>query len=131
MHSNPRVQLAVEVGSHETLVEKLERGAIDLLISRGALQSHDGHYRSMQLVDDGTVLACAPSHPLAGTPATARRCRGAVCFGGGASAGVDEVGEHGPVDLADLDPHRYGAIVGYRVQQRPEGAPCPLRTRGR
>ena len=74
MRSNPRVQIAVEVGSHETLVEKLERGAIDLLISRGALQSHDGHYRSMQLVDDGTVLACAPSHPLAGTPATLQQC---------------------------------------------------------
>lgn len=40
-------------------------------------------------------------------------------------ADVDEVGEHGPVALADLDPHRDRAVLGDGVQQGAEGAPRP------
>ncbi len=74
MERAPRVQIAVEVGMHETLVDKLEEGAIDLLISRGALMSYDGSFRCMHLVEDNTVLTCAPNHPLAGVAATLEQC---------------------------------------------------------
>ncbi|WP_416051626.1 LysR family transcriptional regulator [Cupriavidus basilensis] len=63
--ANPRVEITVEVGSHEALIEKLDTGAIDLLISRAPRSQSAETYRTAALVHDGIVLACAPDHPLA------------------------------------------------------------------
>lgn len=71
---NPGVQVTVEVGPHETLIEKLDAGAIDLLISRNPRSLHGATYRAVELIDDGVVLACAPSHPLASRVTTLAEC---------------------------------------------------------
>ena len=70
----PKVQIAIEVGPHETLIEKLDKGSIDLLISRGIPLTYSPAYRFIHLIDDGIVLACAPNHPLANTSASLEQC---------------------------------------------------------
>lgn len=72
--ANPRVEITVEVGSHEALIEKLDAGAIDLLISRAPGSQSAETYRTAALVHDGIVLACAPDHPLAGQDADLATC---------------------------------------------------------
>lgn len=72
--ASPGVQLTVEVGSHETLIDKLDAGAIDLLVSRNPKFLHGETYRTVDLLDDGVVLACSPAHPLARGQATLQDC---------------------------------------------------------
>lgn len=72
--SMPDVMITVEIGSHETLIEKLDAGAIDLLISRNPRSLHGETYRTVNLLDDGVALVCSPSHPLAGTAVTLDDC---------------------------------------------------------
>lgn len=67
----PRVMLTVEVGSHEELIEKLDAGALDVLISRYGASVNPHLYRSTALLHDEVVLVCANQHPLAGQAKTA------------------------------------------------------------
>lgn len=71
---NPGVQVTVEIGPHEALIEKLDAGAVDLLVSRNPKSLHGETYRSVELLDDGIVLACAPDHPLASKAADLADC---------------------------------------------------------
>ncbi|CAG2157615.1 HTH-type transcriptional regulator GbpR [Cupriavidus yeoncheonensis] len=71
---NPAVQITVEVGPHESLIEKLDAGAVDLLVSRNPRSLHGATYRAVELIDDGIILACAPDHPLASTAADLVDC---------------------------------------------------------
>ncbi|WP_144639975.1 LysR family transcriptional regulator [Bordetella genomosp. 13] len=64
----PRVTLSVQVGTHEQLIEDLDSGAIDMLISRFPATANPHSYRSVTLLNDPVVLACAPGHPLAARP---------------------------------------------------------------
>lgn len=72
--TNPLVQISVDVGAHESLIEKLDNGAIDLLVSRNSRAWHGGAYRAVELMNDGIVLACSPAHPLARRRATLEDC---------------------------------------------------------
>ncbi|RDK07735.1 LysR family transcriptional regulator [Cupriavidus lacunae] len=66
--SSPGVQITVEVGRHESLIERLDTGAIDLLISRSPRSLNGQTYRTVELTEDGVALACAPDHPLTRLP---------------------------------------------------------------
>lgn len=61
----PRVALAIHVGMYERLIEDLDAGTIDLLISRRPPTLNPEIYRTTDLMEDCLVLACDPSHPLA------------------------------------------------------------------
>lgn len=63
--AHPRVALSVHVGMHNTLIEDLDAGRLDLLISRRAPTLNPDTYRHTDLLVDRVVLACAPAHPLA------------------------------------------------------------------
>ncbi|OZI29163.1 LysR family transcriptional regulator [Bordetella genomosp. 1] len=63
--AHPRITLSVEVGTHERLIEDLDAGALDILISRFASTVNPQIYRSVTLSEDAVVLTCAPGHPLA------------------------------------------------------------------
>lgn len=69
----PRVMLTVEVGSHEQLVEQLDTGAVDVLISRYGANVNPHVYRSATLLHDEVVLACASTHALTGRSQTTLR----------------------------------------------------------
>jgi len=60
-----RVMLTIEVGTHEQLIEQLDAGAIDILVSRYSALMNPQIYRSVTLLHDAVVLACANHHPLA------------------------------------------------------------------
>lgn len=64
----PRITLSIEIGTHERLIEDLDAGAIDVLISRFSSAVNPQIYRSINLLNDPIVLACAADHPLAGAP---------------------------------------------------------------
>jgi len=66
----PRITLTIEIGTHERLIEDLDAGAIDVLISRFSSTVNPQIYRSTALLDDPVVLACSTRHPLAGAPDT-------------------------------------------------------------
>ncbi|MDG9968228.1 LysR family transcriptional regulator [Achromobacter mucicolens] len=66
--AHPRITLTIEVGTHERLIEDLDAGALDVLISRFSSTVNPQIYRSTTLLEDAVVLACAPHHPLAGMP---------------------------------------------------------------
>lgn len=63
--SHPLVSLSVQVATHEYLVEQLDAGVIDLLLSRFPTALDPNIYKHVALMDDETVLACSPSHELA------------------------------------------------------------------
>ena len=65
---HPRIMLSVEVGTHERLIEDLDAGSLDILISRFASTVNPQIYRSVTLIQDAVVLTCAPSHPLVAQP---------------------------------------------------------------
>ncbi len=62
---HPRITLTVEVGTHERLCNDLDAGALDVLISRFPATMDPQRYRTVTLLTDDVVLACAPGHPLA------------------------------------------------------------------
>lgn len=62
---HPRVALAIHVGMHERLIEDLDAGKLDLLLSRRLPTLNPEIYRSVDLMEDSVVLACAATHPLA------------------------------------------------------------------
>ncbi|OZI73792.1 LysR family transcriptional regulator [Bordetella genomosp. 2] len=64
----PRIMLTLEIGTHEKLIEDLDAGALDVLISRFSATVNPQVYRSAPLLNDPVVLACAPAHPLAAQP---------------------------------------------------------------
>ena len=64
----PRITLTLEIGTHERLIEDLDAGALDVLISRFSSTVNPQVYRSATLLEDAVVLACGPTHPLAGRP---------------------------------------------------------------
>lgn len=66
----PRITLTIEIGTHERLIEDLDAGAVDVLISRFSSTVNPQIYRSTTLLDDPVVLVCATHHPLAGQPGT-------------------------------------------------------------
>lgn len=74
MQAAPRVQIGIEVGSHETLVEKLDYGKIDLFIGRSFPGINGVQYRYVELTRDDVVLGCHPEHPLAHAQATLQDC---------------------------------------------------------
>jgi len=63
--SLPRVSLNIEVGTHEKLLEDLDSGGLDMVISRSPAGLYPGIYRSIPLIHDPVVLTCALRHPLA------------------------------------------------------------------
>ena len=65
---HPRITLTLEIGTHERLIEDLDAGALDVLISRFSSTVDPSIYRSANLLEDAVVLACAPTHPLADRP---------------------------------------------------------------
>lgn len=66
----PRITLTIEIGTHERLIDDLDAGGVDVLISRFSSTVNPQIYRSTTLLEDPVVLACAISHPLAGRPDT-------------------------------------------------------------
>ncbi len=62
----PRITLTLEIGTHERLIEDLDAGALDVLISRFSATVNPQVYRSATLLEDPVVLVCGPAHPLAG-----------------------------------------------------------------
>lgn len=71
----PRVMLTIDVGTHEELVDRLDSGAVDVLISRYSVTLNPQIYRSTTLLHDDVVLVCAQDHPLASTAAaTLQQC---------------------------------------------------------
>lgn len=66
--ASPRITLTIEIGTHERLIEDLDAGALDVLISRFSATVNPQIYRSTTLLEDAVVLACATRHPLAGRP---------------------------------------------------------------
>ncbi|MET4576545.1 LysR family transcriptional regulator [Ottowia thiooxydans] len=74
MEVAPRVQIGIEVGSHESLIEQLDYGRIDLFISRSFPGMQGTQYRYVELIQDDVVLGCHPQHPLAHAKATLGDC---------------------------------------------------------
>lgn len=66
----PRITLTIEIGTHERLIEDLDAGGVDVLISRFSSTVNPQIYRSTTLLNDPVVLVCATHHPLAGRPDT-------------------------------------------------------------
>lgn len=66
----PRITLTIEIGTHERLIEDLDAGGVDVLISRFSSTVNPQIYRSTTLLEDLVVLGCATHHPLAGVPDT-------------------------------------------------------------
>ncbi|EJO30230.1 LysR family transcriptional regulator [Achromobacter marplatensis] len=66
----PRITLTIEIGTHERLIEDLDAGGVDVLISRFSSTVNPQIYRSTTLLEDQVVLACATGHPLAGRTGT-------------------------------------------------------------
>nr|WP_314359706.1 LysR family transcriptional regulator [uncultured Achromobacter sp.] len=66
----PRITLTIEIGTHERLIEDLDAGALDVLISRFSSTVNPQIYRSTTLLEDAVVLGCATHHPLAGVAGT-------------------------------------------------------------
>lgn len=60
----PDVVLSIETGTHEKLLEDLDKGALDVLVSRYVQSLNSDLYRSVTLLEDKVVLAAAPDHPL-------------------------------------------------------------------
>ncbi|WYX63287.1 LysR family transcriptional regulator [Achromobacter xylosoxidans] len=56
----PRITLTLEIGTHERLIDDLDAGALDVLISRFSSTVDPRIYRSANLLDDPVVLVCAP-----------------------------------------------------------------------
>ncbi|WP_420225633.1 LysR family transcriptional regulator [Pigmentiphaga litoralis] len=67
--AHPKVELSVDIGTHERLVEVLDTGALDVLISRTPATLNRDTYRIVPLINDPVVLTCAPDHPLASSDA--------------------------------------------------------------
>ena len=63
--THPQISVSVQVATHEYLVEQLDAGVIDLLVSRFPAGLDPNIYQHAAILDDTTVLACSPSHELA------------------------------------------------------------------
>jgi len=61
----PRVLLSIEIGGAERLLEDLDSGALDMVVGRSPAGPNPQIYRTMALLHDPPVLACALHHPLA------------------------------------------------------------------
>ena len=66
--NSPRVTLSVEIGAHEKLLEDLDSGALDILISRSPPGLNREIYRTTPLLTDPVILVCSIQHPLAMLP---------------------------------------------------------------
>lgn len=71
---HPGVALSLHAGMNERLIEDLDAGKIDLLVSRRAPTLNPEIYRSIDLMEDSVVLACDASHPLASLSPTLEDC---------------------------------------------------------
>lgn len=65
---HPRVALSIHVGMNERMIEDLDAGKIDMMVSRRPPTLNPDIYRFTDLLMDDVVLACAPHHPLAALP---------------------------------------------------------------
>lgn len=63
---HPKVDVSVEIGPHERLVQLLDAGELDVLISRVPDTMHNATYRIVPFDDDPAVLVCRSGHPLVG-----------------------------------------------------------------
>lgn len=63
--AHPDITLAVETGSHDQLLDELDAGALDVVISRFSSAVNPEIYRSVTLSNDPLALVCAPEHTLA------------------------------------------------------------------
>jgi DNA-binding transcriptional LysR family regulator len=63
--AHPKVEVSVDIGTHERLVDVLDSGALDVLISRTPATLNRDTYRIVPLINDPVVLTCALRHPLA------------------------------------------------------------------
>lgn len=63
--AHPQVALTIQMGTHERLIEDLDSGSLDVLISRYTSSLDPLIYRSISLLDDSVVLTCSIAHPLA------------------------------------------------------------------
>jgi DNA-binding transcriptional LysR family regulator len=66
--SHPAISLSVEIGRHEKLIEDMDAGSLDILISRYPPNLNPEVYRAMPFLTDGAVLTCSPAHPLVRAP---------------------------------------------------------------
>lgn len=63
--THPQVALTIQMGTHERLIEDLDSGSLDVLISRYTSSLDPLIYRSISLLNDSVVLTCSIGHPLA------------------------------------------------------------------
>jgi DNA-binding transcriptional LysR family regulator len=63
--THPQVALTIQMGTHERLIEDLDSGSLDVLISRYTSSLDPMIYRSISLLNDSVVLTCSIGHPLA------------------------------------------------------------------
>src|SRR5690606_22682274 len=61
---HPRIMISVQSGTHEKLMEELNSGFIDVLLSRSVAGINPEIYRTTPLLTDSVALVCAPNHPL-------------------------------------------------------------------
>lgn len=63
--NHPRIMISVHTGPHEKLMEELNSGSIDVLLSRSVPGMNPEIYRTTPLLTDSVALVCSPDHPLA------------------------------------------------------------------
>ncbi|MCK9510863.1 MAG: LysR family transcriptional regulator [Pigmentiphaga sp.] len=68
---SPRVALSIEIGGAERLLEDLDAGALDMVVGRSPAGPNPQIYRTLALLNDPPVLACARQHVLAEQPSVA------------------------------------------------------------
>jgi DNA-binding transcriptional LysR family regulator len=61
----PRVAVSIQTGTHERLIDALDTGALDVLVSRAPPDLDMRLYRTLVLGRDAVVLVAAQEHPLA------------------------------------------------------------------
>jgi DNA-binding transcriptional LysR family regulator len=66
--THPANSHSVEIGRPEKLIEDMDAGSLDILISRYPPNLNPEVYRAMPFLTDGAVLTCSPAHPLVRAP---------------------------------------------------------------
>jgi DNA-binding transcriptional LysR family regulator len=61
---HPGLNVRIEVGTHDQLLQQLDDGELDMVI--GQLPAHQGLYRFRALSHEPIAVVCATDHPLAG-----------------------------------------------------------------
>jgi DNA-binding transcriptional LysR family regulator len=112
--THPQVALTIQIGTHERLIEDLDSGALDVLISRYTSSLDPLIYRSISLLNDNVVLTCAAGHPLAASPnlklADCARYPWLTALSGGPD--TQRAGQHVATAQPCASRHDWSSIVG-------------------